>query len=437
MHNNVIKKYILIAFLCKVTFFSLQAQERVSLAECYAFATQNFPLIKQKNLLENANQLQIKNLNSNFLPQVELNGQATYQSDVTALNLKLPFPNIELPTPPSRDQYRVTLDVKQLIYDGGLTQKSKLVQSAATETEQQKVNVELFKLREKVNQLYFAILQADEQARLVELMKADLQPRLKKIAAGIQNGVAIPMNLHQLEAELLKVEQRLIEISAMRSAAIEMLNQLINKRLSAQTVLEKPNVPIAEQVLRGGTEGGMSRPEIALFDAQKNMLLQQEALIAARNLPKVTAFATGGYGRPALNMLLNDFQFYAIGGIAVKWNLSEKLSQKDKNDRQLLQIQKNSIDIQRDILLLNINMQAQQFYADIEKLGKLIESDKKIIALRTKIKNTAATQLDNGISTANDFIIEANAENQARQNLILHELQLVYNKIQLQALFNQ
>ena len=235
MHNNVIKKYILIAFLCNVTFFSLQAQERVSLAECYAFATQNFPLIKQKNLLENANQLQIKNLNSNFLPQVELNGQATYQSDVTALNLKLPFPNIELPTPPSRDQYRVTLDVKQLIYDGGLTQKSKAVQSAVTETEQQKINVELFKLREKVNQLYFAILQADEQARLVELMKADLQPRIKKIEAGIKNGVAIPMNLHQLEAELLKVEQRLIEISAMRSAAIEMLNQLINKHLSEKT----------------------------------------------------------------------------------------------------------------------------------------------------------------------------------------------------------
>lgn len=431
------KKYLLLILFSNLSGLTSYAQERVSLEECYQFATQNFPLIKQKQLLENANQLQIKNLNSNFLPQIELNGQATYQSDVTALNIKLPFPNFELPAPPSKDQYRVALDVKQLIYDGGLTQKSKIVQTAQTETEQQKINVELFKLREKVNQLYFAALQADEQARLMELMKADLKPRIKKIEAGIQNGVAIPMNLHQLEAELLKVEQRLIEIAAMRAAAIQMLNTLINKHLSEKTTLEKPNVPTLEQLLRGGTEGGMSRPEIALFTAQKNALLQQEALIAVRNLPKVSAFVTGGYGRPALNMLLNDFQFYAIGGVAVKWNLSEKLSQKDKNDRQLLQIQKNNIDIQQEILLLNINIQAQQLYADFEKLGKLIESDKKLIELRSKIKATAAAQLDNGISTANDFIVEVNAENQARQNLFLHELLLLYNKIQLQNLFNK
>lgn len=421
------KKILYLFLLCTHNLWA-QTTDKVTLNDCYKMAQEAFPLSKQKELIRETNVLQINTLQKNFLPQIELNAQATYQSDVTQFPVKLP--NVEV-TPLSKDQYKTTLDVKQIIWDGGVINLQKNVLKSQAEVESQKVEVELNKLKERVNQLYFSVLQIDENIKLVQLLKSDMAARLKKIEGGIANGVALKMNAQILQAEDLKADQRLIELRAARSASIAMLSELIRRELTETTVFEQPQIDLSPTDIATT----ISRPELKLFDLQKQQIDNTIKVISLRNFPRIFAFATAGYGRPGLNFLKNEFVPFGIGGVTFKWNLSDYYTKTLKNDLDILRINQKSIDIQREIFLTNTNVQVKQQLAEISKWEQMIEKDKQIADLRSKIKTTAAVQLDNGIMTAHDYIIELNAENQALQNLILHQLQLLNAKINLNTLY--
>ncbi len=397
--------------------------ERITLDECYRLAQENFPMVRQRGLIREANALNVNSLKNNFLPQIELNAQATYQSDVTAFPVNLP--NVEI-TPLSKDQYKATLEVKQILWDGGVIKMQEKVLNTTTEVDIQKVEVETAKLKERVNQLYFNVLQLDENEKLIDLLKSDLAARIKKMEGAVDNGVALKMGLQTLQAEDLKADQRIIELKSARSASIQMLNLLIAKELDDKTVFEKPT-PQYESLV--GAQ--ISRPELTLFDLQKKQIDQTVKVASLKNYPRLFAFATGGYGRPGLNFLKNDFAFYGIGGIMFKWNLADLYSKTLKNDLQILKNNTQIIDIQKDIFLLNTKVVVKQQSAELTKLDKLIEKDRQILNLREKIKQTASAQLENGVMTANDYLIELNAESQARQNLVLHELQLLNAQVNL------
>ncbi len=400
-----------------------QKIERITLDECYRLAQDNFPMVRQRGLIREANVLNVNSLKNNYLPQIELNAQATYQSDVTSFPVKLP--SVEI-TPLSKDQYKATLDVKQILWDGGIIKMQEKVLNTTTEVEMQKVEVEVAKLKERVNQLYFNILQVDENVKLIDLLKSDLAARLQKMEGAVANGIALKMSLQTLQAEDLKTDQRNIELKSARSASIEMLNILIAKQLDDNTVFEKPT-PLYESLI--GVQ--INRPELTLFDLQKKQIDQTVKVSALKNYPRLFAFATGGYGRPGLNFLKNEFAFYGMGGVTFKWNLADLYSKTLKNDLQIMKNNVQLIDIQKDIFLLNTNVVVKQQSSELTKLEKLLEKDRQILSLREKIKQTASAQLENGVMTANDYLIELNAENQARQNLVLHELQLLNAQINL------
>lgn len=423
-------KKIICLFLLFYQTLSAQNIDKITLEECYQIAQEAFPLTKQKDLIRQTNALNITNLEKNYLPQIELNAQATYQSDVTQFPVKLPY--IEV-TPLSKDQYKAYFDIKQIIWDGGVIKLQRNVLKSQAEVENQKVEVELAKLKDRVNQLYFSVLQIDENIKLVELLKSDLAARLKKIEAGISNGVAVKMNAQVLEAENLKADQRIIELKSMRAASIEMLNELLKKNLDAKTVFEKP---LADTPQSSGIGLQINRPELKLFDLQKSQIDQTVKVYSLKNFPRIFAFGTVGYGRPGLNFLKNEFVPYGIGGVTFKWNLSDYYTKVLKNDLEVFKINQKAIDIQREVFLTNTQIQLKQQMADISKWEQLLEKDNQIVELRSKIKTTAAVQLENGIMTANDYIIELNAENQARQNLVLHQLQLLNTKINLKTLIN-
>ena len=400
-----------------------QSVEKITLEACYQGAQTAYPIARQKALIREANQLSTNTLQKNYLPQIELNAQASYQSDVTQFPIRLP--NVEI-TPLSKDQYKMTLDVRQIIWDGGVIKLQKNVYQSGADVETQKVEVEINKLKDRVNQLYFTILQIDENVKLIDLLKSDLLSRIKKLEGAIANGTALRMTVQTLEAENLKADQRLIELKSARLASILMLNLLINKELDDKTVFEKPDISPSTLI---GLQ--VNRPELTLFDLQKKQIDQQIAVKFLVNFPRIMAFATGGYGRPGFNFLKNEFAFYGIGGVTFKWNLTDFYSKTLKNDLQIFKINQQTLDIQRDIFLLNTNMAVKQQSEEIAKYQQLIEKDKQIVALRQKIKATTAVQLENGILTANDYLIELNAENQAQQNLVLHQLQLILAHINL------
>lgn len=405
-------------------FFSqLASAQTLTLEQVQQKAKQQYPLLKQKDLIQQVKDINIENLRKGFLPQLSVSGQATYQSEVTTV--KIPFPGVSI-EPLSKDQYKVVADVNQMIYDGGLLKQQTAVQKMNAEVEEQKIEVELYKLTDRMNQLYLGILFIDEQLKQTELVKKDLQTGLKKIEAQVNGGVAFKSNLLLLRAELLKADQRIIELKSARTGLLDVLSLFTGEAYNTATVLQQPSVPVfaAEQTI--------ARPELNLFQKQKALLGEQQNLIKARNLPKTSFFFQGGYGRPGLNFLENKFAKYYITGIRFNWVFGGLYTA--KKEKELIGINQQIVAVQEDVFLLNTNTQLKQQQAEIDKINQLISKDKEIIELRIKVKEAANAQLENNVITANDYLREVNAEDQARQMLIVHQLQLLQAQINYQTI---
>lgn len=156
-----------------------QSQE-LTLDSAWQLARSHYPVLRDKLLIQKTAQLTLSNLQKGFLPQFTLSGQATYQSDVTRVPVSLPGFQIESP---AKDQYKVLADVNQLLYDGGQIKQQKLVQAQSARVEEEKVEVELHQLHDRINQVYLGILYLDQQLRQVDLVKADIQSGINRVQA--------------------------------------------------------------------------------------------------------------------------------------------------------------------------------------------------------------------------------------------------------------
>ena len=369
-------------------------------------------MIKKQDLIKKTGEYSVANVSTAFLPQFSVNGQATYQSAVTEIPVKLP--NTDIPSL-SKDQYKIYAEVNQTIFDGGVNKLQKNSIEANAGIELQQLEVELYKLNERINQLFFGILLAKEQLAQTAMLKKDIQLGLDKVKAAIANGTALKSSGDAMEAELLKTEQKAIELRSVAGAYITMLGYFINKPLDENTVFEKPVSLVVSQKI--------NRPELILFEKEKRSLDIQDQLLKAKNLPKAGLFLQGGMGKPALNMLSNDVDAYYIGGIRLNWSLSGLYT--SKKEKALINIRRNNTDLQKETFLFNTELTLKKQNADITKLENLIKSDDEIITLRTRIKNTSLAQLEYGVINSNDYLREVNAEDQAKQNRLLHETQLL------------
>ena len=402
----------------------LYAQQPVlTLQKAYELAQQNYPLIKQRDLIKQTAGLSIENLSKGFLPQFSLNAQATYQSAVTEPKITAAGAFIEIL---SKDQYRILADVNQLVYDGGTIKQQKNIQQLNEEVEQQKLEVELYRLRERINQVFFGVLFMDEQLKQVELVRADLNNGIKKVEAQVSNGTAFRSNLHLLNAELLKTDQRAIELKASRKGFLDVLELFINQELPENTKLEKPG--FAGQL----PKNDIGRPELKLYSTQEKLLGGQYRLLDSKNRPRASLFFQGGYGKPGLNMFINGFDVFYTTGVRLNWSFGGLYTQ--KREKKIIELNQKTVDIQKEVFLFNTNTQLKQEQSEVEKLQKLIATDNEIIDLRIKVKDAARAQLENGVITANDYLREVNAEDQARQSLISHQIQLLQAQINYQTI---
>jgi outer membrane protein TolC len=398
---------------------SVQAQDsRLTLQQAYDLSRQNYPLIRQKDLVRQTAQLTIENLRKGFLPQLNITGQATYQSDVTSVPVSIPGIKID---EPSKDQYKIQAELSQLVYDGGNTAAQTNVQNANALVEDQKAEVELYKVKDRINQLYLGILLADAQLDQVAVVKKDLQSGIQKVEAQVKNGTAFRSSQLTLEAEQMKNDQRVIELKANRKGLVDVLSLFINRPLPADVQLEKPTVvaTFAPETI--------ARPELKLYNYQQDLFKVQNQLVSAKNRPRTSLFVQGGYGKPGLNVLKNEFDFFYIGGIRLNWALGNLYT--TKKERELLQVNQRMVDVQKEMFMLNTNTQLKQQQAELDKLQQLIQSDDQIIGIRKQVKEAAQAQLSNGVITANDYLKEVNAEDLANQSRIAHQLQLLQAQI--------
>jgi outer membrane protein TolC len=414
--NELVKAGWVIILLFSSLLLSAQ-QKVLSLQDAFSLAEQNYPLIHQKDLIKQTEKLSLQNLNTNFFPQLVVNGQATYQSDVTKIDIS--FPGLSIPSL-SKDQYKLVGEVDQLLYDGGLIKGQKNIQKLNSSVEQNKLAVELYNLKTRINQLYFGLLYQDQLLAQTDLVLQDLQAGIDKVKPQVENGVSLRSNLQLLQAQFLQTQQRAIEIKAARKGFADALSLLINKPVSETTSLQIPAAYNSADTI-------LNRPELKLYESQSKIIAGQEDLIHARNLPKATAFFQGGYGKPGLNLLPNDFQTFYITGIRLSWSLGSLYN--SQRDRQLVKVNQQTVDLQRQVFILNTLSQLKQQQADIDKYAQLVATDNGIIQLRKQVTDAAKAQLENGVITASDYLIQVNAEDQARQALLVHQLQLIQAQI--------
>jgi len=399
---------------------SAQTIDRISLSQAYDWAQKNYPVIKQRELVKQTENLTIENIQKGYLPQITLSGQATYQSDVTGLNISFAGLSIQ---PPAKDQYKFLADLNQTIYDGGVIRQQKKTAQLNADVQQQQVAVALYQLKDRINQIYLGVLFIDEQIKQANLVQNDVQVGIKQVQAQVNNGVAFKSNLDVLKAQRLQTDQRVIELKASRKGLIETLSLFVNQSLDDSVDLEKPDMSFVP-------DSNISRPELALYNNQSQLILQQNKLVTAKNLPKASLFVQGGYGRPGLNLLKNEFDWFYIGGLRFNWPLGGLYT--SKKEKQINEVNKEIVDIQKETFLLNTNTQLTQQKSEIDKYNQLIETDLAIIDLRLQVKQAAVAQLENGVITADDYLREVNDEDQARQALITHQIQLLQAQINYQ-----
>lgn len=400
---------ILLMFMSYGTF----AQDKLSLDECYELVNSNYPLAKQTELLSQQNDLDVSVIKASKLPQLDFSAQATYQSDVIELPFSMPGTTIE---PPNNDQYKAAVSANQIIYGGGVLNKSIAVKEAELKVGQKQVEVSLYQLKKQVTLLYFSILLLQEKDKLLVAKKKQLESKLKEVKAAIKFGVVVPASDKVLEAELLQIEQLFIEINQNKGSLLKTLSDLIGKKIASNTEFQN-------SILTPVLNSEIKRPELELFQLKKQQIEFSEQLISKQNAPKLMSFGTGGYGNPGLNMLDNSFQPYYIVGLKLNWNIFDWNA--NKNKRKSLQINKSIIDNQQEIFSLNTNIELNQHQSEIDKITAFIISDKTIIELRKTILQSADSQLKNGVITSSAYIAELTNLFEAENNLKTHEIQLL------------
>lgn len=403
--------------------------ETLTLENCRERAKANFPLIQQYGLIEQTTRFNIGNANNGYLPQVAFSGKATYQSDVTSLPQGMIDMLAHLPkpvnfTPLSKDQYQVALEVNQTVWDGGNIAAQKKAMLATDAVDKQNVEVSLFSINERVDQLFFGILLLDEQLKQNQILQTELQTNYGRVDAYLKNGVANQSDVDAIKVEQLNALQKEAELKNTQLAYRVMLAAFTRSVIDDRTVLVKPEVH-----LDGVADLSNRRPELKLYTLQNQLFETQKSTIYASNLPKIGLFIQGGYGRPAFNMFDNSFNPFYIGGLKLSWNFSGLYSQ--VGNLKKLELNQKMIDVQRETFLFNTDLKTKQQRLEIVKLESVISKDDDIIHLRESIKKSAQAKLDNGTLAVTDLIREINAENQAKQVKALHEIQLLVAVYQL------
>jgi outer membrane protein TolC len=412
------KKIYLLLLGC-IMFIPLLSQqtETVTLTDCQKYAIDSFPSGRAKPLLTSSFYLRMKNIHTNWLPSLGFNAQATYQSDVTSINV--PFPGISIPHP-DKDQYKAAIDINQVLYDGGMTRAQKKLEEASYQTNIQQVNVNLNQLKDQVNQVYFSILLLQQSRNIALVMLNQLNDRLKMSSSAVKNGIILQSDYDAIQAEILKTEQQIIEIDENRIAGIRILEELTNHTLSENILFQVPEFTVEESA-------AINRPELMLYDLQIQQVEASRTLNKVQRMPKVYAMAQAGYGKPGFNMLSNKFDSFYLLGVSLKWNIWDW--QKSNRERQVLAIDQNIIGTQRESFEKNTDITLENQRSAIRKYSKIIEKDSAIVELRIKIERSTSAQFENGVIRFNDYLTQLNSLIQAKLNKEVHRIQLSQAKV--------
>lgn len=405
------KKLIFLTGLL-VAGFSAMPQQTITLQDCYDKAKENHPIGLQKAELEKIIRLNQDITASFWLPQNTFNAQATYQSDVITIGMDLP--GFDFPSP-TRDQYRMSAEVQQIIYDGGQIKQKRNLNEAQHLAEIQNIEVQVYQVLTQVNHHFFRHFILAENLKVMDLTLEEITQQLNAVKSGVENGTLLPSNQWALEAELLQLQQKRDEWFALHTSNLEILEILTNADLKDK------NLVLPDEMLH--EDKPLNRPEVKLFNLQKESLHAASRLTATSRRPRVSTFAQVGYGRPGLNMLSEDFEFFYLAGIRVSWNLWDW--KRTYKQRQIQQVKTEMVDHQQQLFKQKTNIALTAVTALISQLEETAQKDLEIISLREQILEGARSQLQNGVITSTEYLQQLNALARARIQHQTNQIRLI------------
>jgi outer membrane protein TolC len=392
-------------------------QERLTLEECYRLGETNYPLTRQRALIQKTRDYTIANIAKGVYPQLAVNGTATYQSDVTKIDIPpIAGVNIKIPTV-QKDQYKLYGEISQTLTDFGINKQRRTVSRMDADLQEANLSADLYALKDRINQLFFGALLIDRQLEQNDLAVKDIQTGINKVQAAVKNGTDFNSSLNKLRAELLNTQQHSVELTASRSAYTDMLGLFINRSIDTSIVLVRPEEPAA-------VSDTIRRPELAAYDLQARSYAEQTELSRRNLFPSLNAFFQGGLGKPnPVNFLSTSLSGYYLTGLRLTWTLGGSYTY--KKDRLISQNNQEMVKNQRNTFVFNTQITMRQEGADIRKYRELIHSDDEIVRLRESVDKSSQAQLENGVISANDYLLDVNAASQARQQKVVHEMQLL------------
>lgn len=419
------KRIVLILVIIPLVF-TLQAQKILTLDECYKMAIEATAIANEKNTYSEIWKIKDQNLSKGYLPVIDANGTAIYNSDV--VNLKENFSSLPIPGLSDaiglmpKDQYKFTIDINQVIYDGGAIKGARNIEKAEMSINEKQTEIDLYKLRSQINLYYFGILLYERNGQLLINYHEILVKKISSMESAANNGVILKSDIDVLTSEMLKTEQQISETAIRKNSLIQLLSNITDSNFDETIKLIVP-------VVSSQTDSLLLRPELELFDLKKNQLNASLGLIQSKRTPKVFGFATLGYGNPpGQNFFKPAFDTYYIAGGGVKWNILDW--NKTKNEKQVISLQHVIIDNRKKDLKDNLRRMLKSKEADIKSLNALIETDIKQIALRKNITAAADSKYQNGTITATEYLGELNSEKQALINYEIHKINLALARVE-------
>lgn len=415
-----VKNFIII--LMSALPFLASAQDTITLDYCYRQLEESYPLARQSALLEQASALKTKNLNKNYLPQFNVNGTASWQNEVTTVVIDLPanLPQLEGPVIP-KDQYKLTLDIAESIYDGNITNYQKRLEKFNLQVDKKSVDANLYMLKDQINQLFFSILLTQENIKLLHESRTQLDSKLAEVESAVANGSALKMNADLIRAEIIKLEQNIFDLAMDRQASVKMLSELLTVPMNENMVFVTPIIITPETTYEN------NRIEYKLYGVQIERVNLLKSMVTTKWNPRFWAFGQFGFGRPGYNFLSTDVAPMLMVGAKLTWNPWNWNA--NRNEKKIYDIQGDMLKNQQESFDKNVKVTTKKNLSDIQKLSELISKDQELVNLRAGITRTASAQMSNGVITTSDYLIRVNEETQAKMGLEIHKIQLIKSKI--------
>jgi outer membrane protein TolC len=414
------KLSIVVILVFAIQYLQAQPGGLVTLEKCYESAKINYPNYNQTELNNAIYELNIENAGTNYYPSLYLNGQVSWQSDVTKINIPAAagFKAPEI----SKDWYKINFDVNQTIYDGGITKGQKELHGKERDISNQEVQIELYQLKERINHLYFNIIFLKKNIEILDILSQNLKAGISDAVKAYDNGVILKSELEKLKVELIQVDQQIIDKNSDTRAIIASLNELTKLSIKSAGDLETPELSISDYSFIN------NRPEYLMLSKQQEKITSVLDLSNSKRRPKFSAFGQAGYGRPGYDMLNDNFDDYYMIGARLNWNIWDW--NKVKNEKQVLNIQNEIIDNKKETFNQNLKTELIKRIEEISKYKELLITDVKIIELQDNIVKTTLAQLNNGSITSTTYLIELNKLTKASVAMESHKLQLVFAKYQ-------